>query len=233
MSLSPLQESGNQCRVLRVSTEPQQAPGAAPFRWRGQGPLGACAGRDTEMPPSGGRRWQPRETEWREAARDRFEASRNRRPAVQPGRGRPEAFGEEVASMAQAIDRRERGGGHHEEEGGTAQATSSSVLLAQLQYHRSGEAGLMGGIVQPDRHTWMVEGRPVQVQCIHHCIWRSWEYARHCCAWHSVGKKDASEPFAVALCFFVSEPFALTYSTYISNKLDKKHGRGSIQFDGS
>ena len=47
------------------------------------------------------------------------------------------------------------------------------------------------------------------------------------------GKKDASEPFAVALCFFVSEPFALTYSTYISNKLDKKHGRGSIQFDGS
>ena len=116
------------------------------------------------MPPRG--RWQPRDREWREEAAQRLEEGRSRRPAVDPRQGRPEAFGQEVASIARAIGARVRGSEVPPAPSGAQRTLASSVLLAQLEYHRKGGAGLVGGIFQPDRHSWMVEGRPVQVQLI-------------------------------------------------------------------
>ena len=85
---------------------------------------------------------------------------------MNPREGRPEGCGQEVASMARAIDGRVRGSEVPPAPSGAPQALASSVLLAQPNYHKKGEAGLMGGVFQPDRHSWMVEGRPVQVQLI-------------------------------------------------------------------
>ena len=118
------------------------------------------------MPRRENRQWVTREHSWQDQQAERLEEHRRRRPAASPTKGRPSALGEEVAAVAQELDTRRRGTAVPPTSAGAPQALASSVLLAQLQYHRQGEAGLMAGVVQPERHSWMVEGRPVQVELI-------------------------------------------------------------------
>ena len=111
-------------------------------------------------------RWVEREHNWQEQQKERLEESRRQRPAASTTTGRPSGLGEGVAAIAQELDAGSRASAVPPTSSGVPQARASSELLGQLQYHRKGEAGLMGGVFQPDRHTWMVEGRPVQVELI-------------------------------------------------------------------
>ena len=115
------------------------------------------------------------EKDWRVVAGDRLEARQREQPAPWAG-SLPDASAR-VKQLAREMEQKMKGGKRSwkpvERPLAAADDVDAAALMtAQREYHKTG-TGLIKSTFEPQRHTWFVAGRPVQV--LHEIICR----ARH------------------------------------------------------
>ena len=112
-----------------------------------------------------------RPDDWRQKSAQRLEEARARQPDPYQDAPVAKAAHEGARSLALEVDRRmKRQRESTDVHAGEPVAPEpdeyvsvAALMTSQRQYHRTG-SGLRASTYEPQRHTWFVEGRPIQAR---------------------------------------------------------------------